>query len=94
MSALEKAPAYRVVEAGTFILPMESDFLAMDSAEARPSRCTQLACRLAMLPGVLFLSYGLGYWGCADMFGERPRWRGEFGVTGFQFRSPTQLASF
>jgi hypothetical protein len=56
---------------------MESDFLAMGSAEARPSRFTQLACWVAVLSAVLFLFYGLlGYWGCADMFGERPRWRG------------------
>jgi hypothetical protein len=70
---------------------MESDFLARDSAEARPSRFTQLACWVAVLSAVLFLFYGLlGYWGCADMFGERPRWRGmNRGPTDFGLRGET-----
>ena len=61
----------------------------MDSAGVSRSRLTRLGCWLAGLAGVLLLFYGVvGYFGCANMFGDHPRWRGmsrgpaDFGLRG------------
>jgi len=61
----------------------------MDSAGVSRSRLTRLGCWVAGLAGVLLLFYGVvGYFGCANMFGDHPRWRGmnrgpaDFGLRG------------
>ena len=60
-----------------------------DSARVSRRRLTRLGCWLAGLAGVLLLFYGVvGYFGCANMFGNHPRWRGmnrgpaDFGLRG------------
>ena len=60
-----------------------------DSARVSRRRLTRLWCWLAGLAGVLLLFYGVvGYFGCANMFGDHPRWRGmnrgpaDFGLRG------------
>jgi pimeloyl-ACP methyl ester carboxylesterase len=64
---------------------------AIDAALNRPSRLFRLGRGFAAIVAVMVLFYAIvGYLGCADMFGDHPRWRGmNRGPVDFGLRSET-----